>query len=103
MIIYLPPYHSPAVQIYELSYIHFRVHIILLNVREIFIGRKKDLQLKCTQHCYSGMQIKTAKTTTTQKRYFYVILNGAIFPKFYSILFPMLDMFYLSSLSKVSV
>ena len=80
-----------------------RVHIILLNVREIFIGQKKDLQWKRTQHCYSGMQIKTAKTTTTQKRYLYVILNGAIFPKFYTILFHMLDMFYLSSLSKVSV
>ena len=46
-----------------------------------FIGRKKRYRWKGAQNLYSGMQIMTARTTTSRTLYVHIVLNGMIFPQ----------------------
>ena len=45
-----------------------------MNIK-FYIGRKKRYRLKRKQNRYFGMQIMTAKSTTTQTLYIFVVLN----------------------------
>ena len=49
-----------------------------MNIK-FYIGRKKRYRLQREQNRYFGMQIMTAKSTTTQTLYIFVVLIGVIF------------------------
>ena len=58
---------------------HGELYFLSHNKSVHIIGQKKRYTQKRGKKRYSGIQIMTAKTTTTQTLYAHVVLNGVIF------------------------